>query len=814
MAKKTRAAAKVMTPRGDGANAIIPLTPQAYSISVNYGASQGIMRGTPADWFGPLNPMAPIAPREIAGRQLDFAPGYNLATTPRAYEPIGFPQLQAFAQVYDLLRLVIETRKDELERLRWSIRPRDKDRARQLRKAMSKDPKKGEPGGEVVDETAASDAARIEALVKFFKKPDGVTPWGTWLRMLLEDLLVIDAPTLYKQRTRGGRLYALLPLDGSTIKRVIDDWGRTPVPYIGADGVEVVPPAYQQVLKGLPAIDYSVRDLIYKPRNVRTGKIYGYSPVEQILMTVNIALRRQMWQLAYYTEGNIPEALIGVPENWTPQQIKDFQNYWDAHFTGDLAARRHAKFVPGAMAKNVSQTKDPELMNQFDEWLARVVCFAFSTSPQPFVNMMNRATAGTAQDTAEDTGLQPGKQWIKGLVDDILDTEFNSDDLEFMFEEEEEVDQEKQQKVLSGYQGDGALTLNQVRIKMGEEPYGPEFPAADIPMVKTASGYVPIDANTLDGKKEALDVLGPPPDAFGGSPNGGGGGPGGKKPAPGEDKAPDLKGDAEKLAKRARRRARRLAPIPFDREATRKARLAIRAVFFKAFQALAAKVAKQLRDEVRKADETDEEKADRLAEGFDLSTLQAVYEEVARQLGDLAADSVDRALEQMGMADGTGIFDVVSERAVTAARERAAELVTDITDSTRTMLRDLIVNGLSDNIGLEEIAASIVSSTGFSQERADLIARTEVADANSQAALEGYRGAAEAGVQVQKEWLLGPNPCEVCQENAEAGPIDLDDDFPSGDDAPPAHPNCECALMPVVTDAGEAQPGGNESETE
>ena len=30
---------------------------------------------------------------------------------------------------------------------------------------------------------------------------------------------------------------------------------------------------------------------------------------------VNIALRRQLWQLDYYTEGSIPDALIGVPTN-------------------------------------------------------------------------------------------------------------------------------------------------------------------------------------------------------------------------------------------------------------------------------------------------------------------------------------------------------------------------------------------------------------------------------------------------------------------------------------------------------------------
>ena len=35
--------------------------------------------------------------------------------------------------------------------------------------------------------------------------------------------------------------------------------------WIGSYGV---PSAYQQVLKGLPAVDYAARDIVYRPRNV------------------------------------------------------------------------------------------------------------------------------------------------------------------------------------------------------------------------------------------------------------------------------------------------------------------------------------------------------------------------------------------------------------------------------------------------------------------------------------------------------------------------------------------------------------------
>jgi hypothetical protein len=461
-----------------------PLSP--YQIQVSYGQSQstsqgtssqgtssnGIARGSGADWFGPLDPMRPIAPPDVAGRRFDFPPGYNLVTRPRAYESIGFAELRGFADAYDVLRLVIETRKDQMERQRWRIRPRD---AKSKRRSAAIDP----------DMTA-----RIAGIEAFFQKPDGITRWKTWLRALLEDMFVIDAATLYCQRTRSGQLCALQQLDGATIKRVIDDWGRTPQPFDAADGTTIYPPAYQQVLKGLPAVNYSARDIVYRPRNVRAHRVYGFSPVQQVLMTVNIGLRRQLWQLDYFTEGSIPDALIGVPQGWTPDQIKQFQDYWDTEFAGDLAKRRRAKFVPGETAAKVVQTKEPQHKDDFDEWLARIICFAFSVPPQWATKAMNRATADNQSAQSEEEGLEPTKEWVKDLIDEIVAEEFASPDLELHWLEEDEADPET---VLEGRLKVGALTLNEMRDALGLDPFDND--AADRPMVLTATGYVPIEAN-------------------------------------------------------------------------------------------------------------------------------------------------------------------------------------------------------------------------------------------------------------------------------------------------------------------------------
>jgi len=391
---------------------------------------------TPETWFGPLQPLQPMAPSNVAGRQFDYPFGVNITTSPRADEALGFGALRALAENYDLLRLVIETRKDQVERCDWSIQPRAAG-------VSANDP-------------------RIAEITRFFRMPDREHTWSAWLRMLLEDLFVIDAPTLYVRRSLAGGLYGLEIVDGATIKRVLDADGRTPLP---------PDPAYQQILKGLPAVDYSRDELLYMPRNPRPHKIYGYGPVEQILMTVNIALRRQVTQLNYYTEGNTPEALIGVPAAWQPDQIDQFQRYWDSLLEGNLAARRHAKFVPGGLT--YQPTREPALKDDMDEWLARVVCFAFSISPTPFVKQVNRATAEASQDAAQQEGLAPLLRWVKGLVDGAIVRFWGYTDLEFVWSDESSPDPLKQAQINQIYVGTGIKSVDEVRAEMGLSPAKP-----------------------------------------------------------------------------------------------------------------------------------------------------------------------------------------------------------------------------------------------------------------------------------------------------------------------------------------------------
>ena len=73
---------------------------------------------------------------------------------------------------------------------------------------------------------------------------------------------------------------------------------------------------------------------------MRSRRLYGMSPVEQIALTINIALRREQVTLDYYNTGSIPDSFATLPKDWTVDQIRQFQDYFDALMSGNLARRR------------------------------------------------------------------------------------------------------------------------------------------------------------------------------------------------------------------------------------------------------------------------------------------------------------------------------------------------------------------------------------------------------------------------------------------------------------------------------------------
>jgi SPP1 gp7 family putative phage head morphogenesis protein len=711
-------------------------------------------------WFGPLNPPTPTVTGEaqvasVTGRQFDFPTGYNLRQRPRSGDAVTFDQMRALADNCDILRLVIETRKDQLSKMKFHIKP-------------------------IEEEDKVDD--RCKEVESFFKLPDGENSWNDWLRQLLEEQLVTDAATIYPRMTNAGKPYRMELMDGTTIKRVLDHRGRTP---------DAPLPAYQQVLKGMTAVDYTADELIYAPRNKRVSKVYGYSPVEQIIMTVNIAIRRQLHQLQYYTEGSRPDLLFQVPADWNNEAITAFNEWWATTLSGDTASRRKGQFVPNGVTP--INLKEDILKDAYDEWLARIVCYCFSVPPTPFVAQMNKATAQTAQDAALEEGLFPIMLWIKGTMDKIIWKYFGYTDLEFGWQDQEATNPKDQNAMDDVNVKNGTATLNEVRLKRGDKSLGP---LGDKPMVLTGQGYVLITG--------APPVVAPP--VMQNSPTEGGNNPAPTEPTAKDETEEPAPAEPEPGTTKIAKAASNVTTI--DRSQQEPIINDTASKLKKQFKKLADAVASHVVNKVGKdAGNIIDPFADFTWTGW--SDVQDLFGTQLVAAGTLGAT---QAYAQINL-DDPSTLDLANADAIQYSKERSAELVGkrikadgtvidnpnpiySMEDATREMLRADVTAAMEQGLSNDKLASILKENYAFSDERAETIARTETALADCNGNLVLYRRSEQVD---SKKWIVGADCCDECAA-LDGEVVGLEEKFSNGTEAPPAHPNCRCDFIPVLNE--------------
>ncbi len=426
-------------------------------------AARYTIRGvTPSSWMSPLEPLKPFTPEQNAW-QWDRPVGYNIFYTPRGTERYSFEELRHVARQSELVRLAIETRMDQVAAINWQVKP--------------------------VDDNENDDDPRIKEITEFFAKPDKIHDWDQWLRMLLEELFVIDAVSIARRKNRGGGLYALEPVSGETIFPLVDQDGRQPLP---------PDPAFQQILKGVPKANYTSDELIYYVRKAQVNSPYGYGPVEQCIQSAETDIERIRYTLSYFTDGSVPDAYITAPDGMTPDKVMAYEAHLNSLLAGNRVGRRQMPVLVHGM--EIKSMKAAELKSDFDEWLARKVCFAFSLPPTAFVKQLNRSTAQSDQERTKDEGLYPILLYVKRLIDRIIREDFGAPELEFHWNDDEEKDPLTQAQINCMYVKEGILARNEVRDDLGMD----DVEGGELPLVDTPSGPIAAAHDTAHGSLEEV----------------------------------------------------------------------------------------------------------------------------------------------------------------------------------------------------------------------------------------------------------------------------------------------------------------------
>lgn len=467
-----------MAPRTGNGGKVTALGPLAANISRFrdglYQTTGNSIAGVSQDgWYSPLQPIAPIAPAGTGPKGFQFNAGQNQVYTPRFDAEFSAADLKQLA-TYDLVRVIIENVKDQLANTPWEIHARKKPGEPSKAHAMRE----------------ASDPI-ISSLSKFFECPDGENMWPDWVRPLVEDMLVIDAGSVLLRQTGNGTLAECRVIRGDSIVRYIDDNGFTPQP---------PSPAYAQNWWGMPLVNLTTDQMVYKPRNIVprntvASQLYGMSPVEQAAKWIKIGALRLDFQESYYTDGAIPGVIHVAPPSATPDKIAEVMQGFNSNIAGDFAKRRGWQTIQGFNEEKPDQiifSKEALLTDPYDDLIIRCLCFAFGTSPQRLMKMMNRASSESNQTAAEQEGFMPFLNWLRvSVMNYIIQRKMGFTDYEMTFVPNKETDPMVEMQTQTGYVKSGVKTVNEAREAIGDD--ASNEPNADKLGVITGTGFVPLD---------------------------------------------------------------------------------------------------------------------------------------------------------------------------------------------------------------------------------------------------------------------------------------------------------------------------------
>jgi len=439
-----------------------------------YKPPQTTISTIPDDAYpNPLQPITPMGPPKAEPLSFPFNFGENLNIQARYDAEIGTEELRRLSQ-YPLARVCIENNKDILTRMPWRIQltPIQGETTKDRAKRSSKDPV-------------------LKALNRFFARPNPEQDWEQFLRPILEDMLVLDAASIFVTRDGKNNITGLRWVEGASITRKIDEHGWTPQP---------PSTAYQQLYEGYPRLDFTTDQLIYRPRNIVprntiSSYLYGYSPCEQMAYEIRIGIERLKFVYNFYSEGTIPGGILFAPINTPPEKIKEAQQWLDSDLAGQLAKRRRLQILQGFQQEGKTEQftfpKEPVLADLFDEVHIRKICFAFGTSPTRLMRMINRSSSESQQQSAEEEGTMPWLNWLKAAMDFIIQVKMGHDAYEFAFDPVIELDALKQAEGDKIDISIGLKTRNQVLEDRGIDPS--DEPAADELSVITSSGVIPLN---------------------------------------------------------------------------------------------------------------------------------------------------------------------------------------------------------------------------------------------------------------------------------------------------------------------------------
>ena len=354
-----------------------------------------------------------------------------------------------------------------------------------------------------------------QQLRKVFRRPNPRDEgWEPFIKMVVEDILNLDAGSIEKVRSPRGEIKELWPIDGGRIK-VNKLWDGDP---LEARYYWMAPNLFETIAS------YGNDELMYIMQRPATNRGIGLSNLEVLKKSIEAELWGHDYNARQVTTA-AGDGIFDLGETARPEQVEKFQRY----FLAEVAGRGATAFWGGTKGAKWIPFRNNQRDMQFMEWLeylAKKIAGVYGLFPGDlgFGESINKATAQVEDTKGEDRGARPLMKLVAGhLTREVVWDPFwggEDNNLAFTFTRlnlKETLQHAQIEEIQLGKVASEAV--NEIRMGKGLKPLAGEH--FNWPMAQSSVGFVSLrevpTAREVMESKEAKPTA--PPRPGGGSPN-------------------------------------------------------------------------------------------------------------------------------------------------------------------------------------------------------------------------------------------------------------------------------------------------------
>ncbi|MFX0084297.1 MAG: phage portal protein [Candidatus Hodarchaeota archaeon] len=297
-------------------------------------------------------------------------------------------------------------------------------------------------------------------------------------RKVLTDILKFDAGAVEIVYDTAGKPAELYDLPGHLIRLNVDKHGCFDKP----------DEAYAQLPintlgSGKEIVYFKQKEVIYFIANPQSGSVYGLSPLESLVNSVEADLNASEYNASFFENNAEPSGIVQVG-GLSKAALKRFKTYWKQQFKGPKKAHKilalNAKTID---FKKISESQKDMQFMEYQKWLLQKILSVYKV--KPFVLGIIDETTGK---------LNSAEQWNafkEAAIDPLLSLEsylyttkliqagFGYDDVELRFEEQDIRDEKQTAEIVEKLVKSGVLTINEARriyygldkVDYGDSPF-------------------------------------------------------------------------------------------------------------------------------------------------------------------------------------------------------------------------------------------------------------------------------------------------------------------------------------------------------